>query len=141
MSLAGRGSPADNAGSPGDFYIDTANNDLYIKAPTSWGNPVTITKGSSEPAVSNLRKEGDYYIKTDTHELYRFQKHAHFYDDGDPTLAKAKDVEFGQGEIVLYVNVNYAPEQLEQYTQDIYLGNIEAIYDFAFSFTFSAREQ
>ena len=65
----------------------------------------------------------------------------HFYDEGDPTLAKAKDVEFGQGEIVLYVNVNYAPEQLEQYTQDIYLGNIEAIYDFAFSFTFSARDE
>lgn len=141
IPLSGRGSPADNAGNPGDFYIDTANNDLYIKAPTSWGNPVTVTKGSSEPAVSDLRKEGDYYIKTDTHDLYRFQKHAHFYDEGDPTLAKAKDVEFGQGEIVLYVNVNYAPEQLEQYTQDIYLGNIEAIYDFAFSFTFSARDE
>lgn len=139
VSLSGRGSPADNAGNPGDFYIDTANNDLYIKAPTSWGNPLTITKGNSEPVVSDLRKEGDYYIKTDTHELYRFQKHAHFYEGGDPTLAKSQEVDFNNGEIVLYVNVNYAPDQLEQYTQDIYLGNIEAVYDFAFSFGFTSR--
>ena len=139
VSLSGRGSPDANAGNPGDYYIDIANNDLYIKAPTSWGNPLPATKGNEDPVVSNLRKEGDFYIKTDTDQLFVFQEHAHFYNEGSPTLADAKDVDFHNDQIVLYVNVNYAPAQLDEYAEEVYKGNITAIYDFAFSFMFSSR--
>lgn len=41
--------------------------------------------------------------------------------------------------VTIYINVNYAPQMLEQYSEAIYRSNIEAIYDFYFNFQFTER--
>ena len=165
--LTGVNPPQEVAGNPGSKYIETTNNDLYIKAPTSWGNPLSIRKGTVGTSLPlspssndyffdtsmNVIKqydgsswnivsmgEGDYFIDIETNELYRFQNHAHFYDNGDPTLCKNNSVSFADGPIKLYVNVNYSPEQLEDYTEIVYLNKTTAIHDFAFSFNFQAGD-
>ena len=41
------------------------------------------------------------------------------------------------GKFKIYVNVNYAPDQLDKYSKDIYEANIDAIYDFSLNFSLS----
>lgn len=43
-------------------------------------------------------------------------------------------------EITVYINVNYAPSQLEQYMTDIYRNSLVAIEDFHFTFSFTGSE-
>lgn len=39
----------------------------------------------------------------------------------------------------MYINVNYAPDRLTDYVKKIYSGNITAVYDYNFSFSFNSR--
>ena len=166
-NLSGATAPQEATGNPGDKYVETTNNDLYIKASTSWGNPLQIKKGTVGTSLpvspsendyfldSNTNtikqydgsawqnvamNEGDYYIDINSNNLYRFQKHAHFYEDGNPTLATKGAVSFADGQVKLYVNVNYAPSQLEDYTDKVYMNKTKAVRDFVFSFNFTAGD-
>ena len=68
-----------------------------------------------------------------------------FYIDNpkhDLNLAVNKAVTFSgnlKKTITVYINVNYAPQMLEQYSEAIYRSNIEAVYDFYFNFQFTER--
>ena len=164
-NLSGAVAPQEATGNPGDKYVETTNNDLYIKASTSWGNPLQIKKGtvgtslpvspsendyfldSSTNTIKQydgsswqnvVMNEGDYYIDVTSNDLYRFQKHAHFYEGGNPTLATSGEVTFSGGQVKLYINVNYAPNQLDGYTDKVYINKTRAVRDFAFSFNFKA---
>ena len=67
------------------------------------------------------------------------QSHAHYYGtDPKPEripVARNKAVTFVDGAVTLYVNVNYAPQELSKYAKEIYTRNILAVYDFSFEFS------
>lgn len=64
--------------------------------------------------------------------------HTHFYGktpkDESLDLDSRKITFDDEGKAKLYINANYAPNQLSQYSKDIYLTNIYAVYDFGFLF-------
>ena len=91
--LNGTGAPGAGTGSDGDFYIDTAGDDLYgPKTAGSWGGPTSLVgpqgpQGSTgapgpqgAPGTSVLSgpgtpgagtgADGDFYIDTTTYDLY-----------------------------------------------------------------------
>ena len=65
--------------------------------------------------------------------------HAHMYgtDKSEPLPIHDNDhlktLNFTAGTATFYINVNYAPSQLEQYSTDLINGERRAIYDFCFS--------
>lgn len=67
--------------------------------------------------------------------------HTHYYGGQNKpesiVLATNKSVTFVDGEVKLYINVNYAPNELAKYASDIYTHNILAVYDFTLEFSFS----
>lgn len=76
------------------------------------------------------------------------QSHPHFYGSSDTeiNLSTNTEVEFVYDStadtnlLTFYVNVDYAPSELD-FTQNlIYAGNIRAVYDFSFRFDFAKRE-
>lgn len=64
--------------------------------------------------------------------------HTHFYGktpkDEKLDLDSRKITFDSEGKAKVYINANYAPDQLSQYSKDIYLNNIYAVYDFGFLF-------
>lgn len=80
----GDGTPSNNIGKNGDYYIDKLNGNLYgPKDSSGWGNP-TVLKGESgspgQPGSQflsgttipspNIGKPGDFYFRTNTTELF-----------------------------------------------------------------------
>ena len=69
--------------------------------------------------------------------------HPHFYGSNTTPdyirLTDSANVTFTNGQLVVYVNVNFAPSQLTRYQNNIYGGDINAICDFAFQFMFASR--
>ena len=69
--------------------------------------------------------------------------HSYFYGSSEKdttSVAKNKEVVFSGSPvktITVYINVNYAPDQLERYMTDIYRSNLTAIDDFYFDFNFT----
>lgn len=67
--------------------------------------------------------------------------HYHFYSQSgkleEVPIAQNIPVQFdSHGNLTLYLNVNYAPKQLSQYSKDVYKGDFKVIYDYVFSFSF-----
>ncbi|MBZ4189859.1 OmpA family protein [Niabella beijingensis] len=82
--LLGSGAPGPGRGAPGDFYLDTENQDLYgPKGEKDWGEPVSligatgpkgtpgsvIINGTGVPGASDGR-DGDYYLDKEQALLY-----------------------------------------------------------------------
>lgn len=87
MMYSGQGAPDASTGENGDYYLNETTGDLYgPKNDDGWGSPVSlqgppgqdgqdgedgsqIYSGTSAPQ-SSLGKEGDYYLNTNTFDLY-----------------------------------------------------------------------
>ena len=68
--------------------------------------------------------------------------HAHFYgEETKPAnihVLENKQVTFSANEkLKVYINVNYSYNELKKFSDKLYLGDITAYFDFAFSFTFT----
>lgn len=93
----------------------------------------------------------DDYVMNDVEEIfYRISyfssledSHVHFYTDGekphsiDVVSNKEANIASADARYKVYINANYAPDQMEEYVKNLYLSNIRAVYDFGFSCTFT----
>ena len=62
-------------------------------------------------------------------------------DSHNPIPLRNTNVTFdSEGRITVFINVNYAPSELSQYTKDIYFGNITAKMDIHFELAFGGAE-
>ena len=96
----------------------------------------TIDLGDNPSEIENAKI---YYKISHLSSLIGENYHSHFY--GDPkanriTLVENKQVTFSGSPIKFYINVNYAPSNADKCRRDIYLRDIEAIYDYNFEFEF-----
>ena len=120
-NFSGNGAPDNNYGSIDNVYLDESNGDIYVKENTGWLNRnASICQGLPSDDVGEI---GDYSI-----DISSVSRSTAFYSSDDPLDMKKYTK--------IYVNVNYAPTQLEQYSQDLN-EKIRALVDFAFSFSFS----
>ena len=89
-----------------------------------------------------LTKDEDLYYKLSFLSSAK-SSHAHFYGSEASQISIEDNVavDFDDHRLKFYVNVNYAPDQLEGYSKDIYKKNYKAVYDFYFNFSFSNREE
>ena len=67
--VLGTTAPDNSVGEDGYYYINTTNNDLYLKASGAWGI-LNKTTGTTAPS-SSAGTSGDYYLNTSTYEIYR----------------------------------------------------------------------
>ena len=69
--------------------------------------------------------------------------HPHFYGGqsipDSINLVSGDNVTFVNGQLTVYVNVNFAPSQLTRFQNNVYGGDINAICDYALLFVFAAR--
>ena len=69
--------------------------------------------------------------------------HPHFYGGqsipDSINLVSGDNVTFFNGQLTVYVNVNFAPSQLTRFQNNVYGGDINAICDYALLFVFAAR--
>ena len=139
------------------FLTDCLDFDLYFEEDLLETNPNfssidpetgdTITKMYYPSYISkntSLNENENIYYKFAYLSSLK-NSHPHFYGNlnkpssvslvnGTP-VAKTFDA---NGKLKVYVNVNYAPNQLEKYQKDIYENNIIAVYDFSLSFQISS---
>ena len=95
----------------------------------------------------DLTEEEEIYYKLSYLSSLK-ASHANFYDDDtdEIVIGSGEEVTFvengelGTKEVKFYINVNYAPNELEYTSTKIYLGNIKGIFDFMFKFDFASRE-
>ena len=138
-TTVGSGEPDENT--TGDYYADNANGyALYAKENSAW-TQVVATYGFGTPSAST---EGDYYFTNKT--LYSHANSTWSINNGTILMGEKKEtIVLGEGQTVtfdaegkltIYINVNYAPLRLEKYVRDIYAGNINAIFDYAFIASF-----
>jgi hypothetical protein len=77
---SGSGAPSNGTGANGDFYLRTDTYDVYTKSGGSWSISVNIKgatgtagatwySGSGAPS-SGLGANGDFYLRTDTYDVY-----------------------------------------------------------------------
>lgn len=135
--------------------------DLFFPSVLSDSNPDFIIEDDpSTPEDESLNPYYPSYIDkseslTELEDIYykisyladKKASHAHLYGTGenDAPLLDATDVTFiydetGTGFLSFYVNVNYAPSELEEYKTKIYQDNIKAIFDYGFRFYFFRQE-
>jgi hypothetical protein len=103
---SGTGSPDASVGVVGDFYIDTANQNLYgPKTDSGWGNPIDLNgedgqdgedgsqiySDSGTPKAS-LGSTGDYYFDTVNKDLYGPKTDSGW---GTPTNLSGDDGQYG----------------------------------------------
>ena len=116
---------------PSDLSSASLNNKAYY--------PSYKEKDPEKTDVQELTAlEIMYYKFSYLSKLKGVNNHTNFYSTNPKpnsvTLDTNHAITFNNGTFTLYINANYAPSQLERYSQDIYLNNILAIYDFNFSF-------
>ena len=116
-------------------YIDFDPDDLIDYDPVA---PAPI---SDMNTLENLYYRLSYQASVKTQSQL-----AHFYPTQsqqaksiNATIATDIPVTFTEvnNTYTVYVGVNYAPSELEQYYKDIYLSDINAIYDYTLSFSFT----
>ena len=87
--LNGAGPPGSSIGNTGDMFLDTSAEDIYKKTSSGWGSPVTNIKGPAGPTgatgsagangatwssgtvVPTGGNNGDFYLKSDTDDIYK----------------------------------------------------------------------
>ena len=102
--------------------------------------PLLSNNGDFYLVNSPLTKDEDLYYKLSFLSSAK-GSHAHFYgtDNNDIELIRRGEVDFNDGKTRFYINVNYAPDQLDSYSKEIYRKSFRAVYDFFFNFNFSNR--
>ena len=108
------------------------------------------TDGTGKPLYYPDYLADDYDMSEEEEIYYRTsyfssleESHAHYYTDGekphsiDVVSNKSATVSSSDARYKVYINANYAPNQLEEYVKNLYLSNIRAVYDFGFSCTFN----
>ena len=135
--------------------IEKTENEIFLTTCTDFDIYFEEDLLDTNPAFGDDHKAyyPDYIEKTeditDDEELYYkvsylsslATSHANLYD-GDGSIATEIPVEFSYDStsemnfLTLYINVNYAPSQLEDTMHHIYKNNINAICDFGFYFYF-----
>ena len=122
---------------------DCVDFDVYFDADLSDTNPLFYDEESGnydkyyptyKDTLSALEK--DYHKISYLSSLVAQNAHKNFYS----TNPKSSSIQLKQSEIAMdssgnfkiYINANYAPKQLESLSRDLYLNNIQAIYDFGF---------
>ena len=134
------------------FLSTCADFDLFFESDLLDSNPA-YTSGDDHKMYYP-----DYIDKSETlsanKELYYKlsylsslkSSHANLYNTNENTLISEKSLSFtydsesGLSFITLYVNVNYAPSQLEDTMYRIYQSSIRAVCDFGFYFYFEQPE-
>lgn len=128
------------------FTVSDINNAIGINPNTEkpYFYPTYIDYNSVDPSGDMNELENIYYrlayqaTSKDPSEL------AHFYPV-EENESKVNETNVSNGTTVtftelnptykLYIGVNYAPSELSQYYKDIYLSDINAIYDYTISFS------
>ena len=133
------------------FANDLANNNPNFSKQDEEDPSITIDKlyyPSYIPKSTNLTAEEDVYYKISYLASLEGQPHYHFYGNqtkpNSISLVNSTPVSISfdnTGKFKVYVNVNYAPNELDKYQKDIYDHNKKAIYDFSFNFQFEKEEQ
>ena len=146
------------------FLTSCANFDLFTAADLSDSNPAFIEEDDPETPEDESGTKAYYPSYIDKSETlsenestyYKISylaslkaSHSHFYGSADTEISIGRDVEvafvedqdLGKNKLTFYVNVDYAPSELEYTTAKIYLGNIKAVYDFFFKFNFVGRSE
>ena len=137
------------------FLTDCVDFDSYLVSELADSNPnfSTIDPETSEtinkmyyPSYigknETLTDEEDVYYKISYLSSLN-NTHLHFYGN----VSKPERISLvnnnpravtfdNNGKLKLFVNVNYAPSELEKYQKDIYESNIKAVYDYSLTFNF-----
>lgn len=144
------------------FLSDCADFDFFFNSDLSDSNPAFIIEDdpSTPEDESDTKPYYPSYISkskslTALEDVYYKlsylsslkNSHVNLYESGEGTVplldntdvSFVHDVEADTGLLSFYVNVNYAPDQLEQYKTHIYSRNIHAIFDYGFRFYFFRR--
>ena len=125
------------------LFSDCVDFDVYFDSDLSDTNPLFYDETSGQydkyyptykDTLSALEK--DYHKISYLSSLVAQNAHKNFYS----TNPKSSSIQLKQSEIAMdssgnfkiYINANYAPKQLESLSRDLYLNNIQAIYDFGF---------
>lgn len=135
---------------------DCASFDMYTTSDLSDTNPLFYDEVAGDykkyyPVYDDVEKDLDgadtvtknYHKISYLSSLVAELSHAHLY--GAPKLTEAdidtKEVTFdASGDVTFYLNVNYAPNQINHYSKQIYVNDILAKYDFSFSFSIGGGE-
>ena len=136
------------------FLTSCVNYDIYLPSELSDSNPV-FTDGEGHKLYYPSYIDESETLSTNEEIYYKISylasleaSHAHFFGTSydEITIDNNVEVEFvysaeaNTNLLTFYVNVDYDPDQLE-YTQTmIYQGNIHAVFDYMFRFTFTERE-
>ena len=137
-----------------------ADFDLYYEEDLLDSNPL-YTVGDDEhayypyyieydpdPEAENLDENEEIYYKISYLSSLK-SSYPHFYGSADTEVVLSEpnkqrtftlDPVSGKNVITVYVNVNYAPSELEDTMTRVYLDDITAICDFYFKFYFTERE-
>lgn len=144
------------------YLTSCVNFDLYSPSDLSDDNPAFIIEDdplTPEDESTTKAYYPSYIDESETlsanEEIYYKiaylasleSSHAHFYgnESDEISLVNNKEVTFVDNPpeekkfLTFYVNVDYAPSELEFTSSKIYLGNIKAVYDFSFKFNFVGR--
>ena len=144
------------------FLTSCVNFDIFYEADLLDTNPSFV--GTDDPSTPEDESVKPYYpsyidkstpLSADEDVYYKLSylaslksTHEHFYGgsstelslDSEKALSLTYDSTTHKNYLTVYVNVDYAPSQLE-YAQDlIYLGDIKAVYDFMFYFDLTERQ-
>ena len=116
------------------LFTDGENTNIYY--------PSYKAKQTQVLTAEEIANEKLYYQASYLSSLRN--SHSHFYG-GNTTpdsinLVTNQNVTFTNGQLVVYINVNFAPSQLTRYQNTVYGGEIDAVCDFAFQFVFASRE-
>lgn len=135
---------------PGENEIllsDCVDFDVFFPSDLSDTNPLFLNSETGEydkyyPSYKdNLSAiEKDYYKISYLSSLVAENGHANFYSTNPkPTTLEiySNNITLVNSEFKVYINANYAPKRLEQYSKTLYLHNILALYDFGFEISLS----
>lgn len=126
---------------------DCVDFDMFYSSDLRDNNPLFYDESTglynkyypSYKSVLSTDNEKDFHKLSYLSSLIASNAHTHFYGKTpkDESLdLDSRTITFDEeGKAKVYINANYAPSELAQYSKDIYLNNIYAIYDFGFMLT------
>lgn len=136
------------------FLSSCADFDVFYPSDLDDSNPLLVDGEDNKLYYPEFKDKQAFVLtpEEEANEKLYFQAsylsslkatHSHFYGSNTTPdyvrLANGENVTFVNGQLVVYVNVNFAPSQLTRYQNNVYGGDINAICDFAFQFVFAAR--
>ena len=146
-----------------EIFLSTCTDfDLFFPSELSDSNPEFIIEddpSTPEDEYDNKPYYPTYFSKTkvltELEDIYykisylanKKTTHTHLYNTADTyatlydhSVTFAYDSVLDTNVLSFYINVNYAPDQLEEFKTQIYQRNITAIFDYGFKFVFVREE-